>query len=65
MGRIKVMALPVLFSFHKARKWPHPSFWLPRHLRQYSLNIVLSVLDVPGECIALLCGILLSVGDWG
>jgi hypothetical protein len=51
VGRIKVMALPVLFSFHKARKWPHSSFWLPRHLRQYSLNIGLSVLDVPGECI--------------
>jgi hypothetical protein len=29
------------------------SAWLLKHLRQYWLNIGLSVLDVPGECTSL------------
>src|SRR6266567_4936532 len=62
MGRIKVMALPVLFSFHKARKWPHSFFWLPMHLLLYSLNVVLSVLDVPGDCI---CRFVMAVEERG
>ena len=53
VGRVKVIALPVPFSFQKTRRTPHSSAWLPRHLRHYALNIGLSVLDVPGECISL------------
>ena len=48
-GRIKGMALPVLFSCQKTRQTPQSPAWLPRHLHTYSLNIGLSVLDVPGE----------------
>jgi hypothetical protein len=45
--------VPCPVSFHKTRRTPHSSAWLPRYLRHYSLNISLSVLDVPGECIDL------------
>src|SRR5713226_10783994 len=37
----------------KARRTPQSSAWLRRHLRKYWLNIGLSVLDFPGECIYL------------
>jgi len=51
--RIKVMVLPVPFSFHKARRTPHSSAWLPKHLHTYSLNFGLSVLDGPDEVVYL------------
>jgi hypothetical protein len=53
VGRIKGMALSVPFSFHQTKSMLQSSAWLLRHLRQYWLNIGLSVLDVPGECNSL------------
>ncbi len=53
VGRIKGRTFPVLFSFQKTRRTPQSPTWLPRQLRQYWLNIGLSVLDFPGECISL------------
>ena len=60
VGRIKVIAFPVPFAFQKTRRMPHSSAWLPGHLRHYSLNMGLSVLDVPGECISLF---VLAIGE--
>ena len=52
-GHIEVIASAAPFPFQRTRKTPHTSAWLPRHLHNYALNIGLSVLDVPGECIDL------------
>jgi hypothetical protein len=52
VGHFKVIALLVPFSFQKTRTTLDPLLGY-RHLRQYSLNIGLSVLDFPGECIYL------------
>src|SRR6266566_5791576 len=55
LDHIKAMAFPVPFPFQRTRRTPHTFAWLPRHLRQYALDIGLSVLDFHGvnACVIL------------